>query len=274
MRPAPRRLLALDMDGTLLRNDLTVSAANQEAVARALAESITVVLATGRMYCATQHYADLWPGHSLWVAANNGALIRQHGQAAPIYRRPVELALAREVARWAAVNDLYLKVYVDDLLLVAQEVEETRRFSRLFHVPYQAVGDVAAALKEAPTKLVIIHQRERMADLEAAIRANWGDAITVTASTPDSLELMAPGVSKAAALQWLARQLGVDEAHVAAIGNERNDSEMIAWAGFGGAVANAPAAVRAAAPRTVAANEADGVAEFIAAWRARYEGEE
>lgn len=266
----PQRLLALDMDGTLLRNDKTVSAANQRAVARCLEASTAVVLATGRMYCATLPYAQLWPGFSLWVAGHNGALIRQHGQKAAVYRRSIELPLAREVARWAAAKDLYLKTYVDDLLMVARETEETRRFTRLYHVPYRVVGDVASALKEAPNKLVIMESADRLPDLEAAVRSNWGDSLAVTASTPESLELMAPGVSKASALRWLASQLGVDAAHAAAIGNERNDLEMIKWAGFGGVVANAPDAVRAAAPRIVASNEADGVAEFIAAWQARY----
>lgn len=82
------------------------------------------------------------------------------------------------------------------------------------------------------------------------------------------LELMAPEVDKRSALQELAAGLGLEPAEVAVFGDQRNDLEMIAWAGLGVAVANASEAVLAAADLVAASNDADGVAEVIEGWLA------
>lgn len=266
-------MLALDMDGTLLREDMTVSPANQAAVAQCLNEGATVVLATGRIYRSTLPYASLWPEHSLWVAASNGADVRPLGGERPLYQRLMPLNVAREIARWAVGAGLYLKTYMDDLLLVPRVTAETLRFSRLFRVPYVVAPDLAAAITAAPIKMVLLDDPQRIGELERQVIAWWGDGVAVTASTPDGIEIMAPGVSKGAALQRLADHLGLAAQNVAAVGNERNDLSMITWAGFGGVVANAPANVRAAAPRVVPHHEADGVAHFIAAWRTQCLGD-
>lgn len=265
---AGQRLLALDLDGTLLRSDLTVSPANRAAVAACLHEGIHVVLASGRTSSSVEPYARLWEGHPLWIAGCNGAEIRPAGGGPAVLRRLVPLSLARSVANWARAAGLYLKTYVDDVLLVDEVTAETLAFSRAHGVPYRAVGNVAAALDAEPTKMVIVEPPERIAALVPLMREMWGDAAEVTTSEPHSLELTAQGVDKGSAVQFLADHLRVESGAAAAIGNAQNDVSMITWAGFGGVVRNAPPDVRAATPIVVSHHDDDGVAEFIAAWRA------
>lgn len=263
------RLLALDLDGTLLRSDLTVSPANHAAVAACLRAGVHVALCSGRTAGSVEHYARLWEGHGLWVIGCNGAEIRPAGGPS-LLRRPVPLPLARSIARWAAAEGLYLKAYVDDELLVARVTEETLAFSESQRVPYRAVGDLAGALTSEPTKLVVIDDPERIAALVPGVRDRWGAGVEVTTSAPDSLEITARGVTKGSALQRLAEHLQVEPAAVAVVGNAHNDLSMIIWAGFGGVVRNAPPDVLAVAPRVVGDHDEDGVAEFIAAWRAHF----
>lgn len=266
---ARRALLALDLDGTLLRSDLTVSPANRTAVARCLRDGIAVALCSGRTAGSAGQYARLWEAGGLWIVGCNGAEIRPAAGGPVLLRQTVPLAVARAVARWAAGEGVYLKVYVDGVLLVERATAETVSFSRSHGVPYVETGDLAAALSGEPTKLVVMAEPPQVERLADAVRARWGAELELTTSEPGSLEMTAPGVTKASALQFLAEHLQVERAAVAAIGNAHNDLSMIRWAGFGGAVGNAPPEVQRAAQVVVGHHDEDGVAEFITAWRAQ-----
>jgi HAD superfamily hydrolase (TIGR01484 family) len=202
------RLLALDLDGTLLRSDLSVSPRNHAAVARCLSAGIRVTLATGRTYGSALPYARLWPDHILWIAACNGAVIRPSDGGSPLRESLISLPLARQVASWAQQEQLYLKTYVDDLLLVSRATAETARFAEAQRVPYVAVGNVAAHLTKGPAKMVLIDEPTTIPSLEAEIRRRWAGQLEVTLSAPDCLELTHPGVTKGAALAVLARRAG------------------------------------------------------------------
>ncbi|HEY8416102.1 MAG TPA: Cof-type HAD-IIB family hydrolase [Thermaerobacter sp.] len=270
----PRGVLALDMDGTLLRSDGTVSPRNRAAVARCIEAGIAVVLATGRAFVSASQYFTYWPGCPLWVIACNGAVIRQAGSGRPLRERLVPLPVARELARWAARRQLYLKAYVDDHLIVSRVTEETASFARFHGIPYTQADDLAAVLPKGPTHMVVVDEPERVPALRAEAHNLWRDRLEITSSTHDDILFCAPGVTKGTALQALARRFGVGAEKVAAIGNERNDLSMITWAGFGGAVGNAPADVREAASVVVGHHDADGVAEFIELWMEFLEREE
>lgn len=265
----PRGVLALDMDGTLLRSDGTVSRRNQMAVAKCLDAGVAVVLATGRPFIATRHYFSYWPGRPLWVIAGNGAVIRHSCSATPFEERLLPLQMAQELARWAAGERLCLEVYVDDHLYVSQVREETLFFARMHDVPYTRVDNLATALPKEPTHMVIIDKPESIARLWPQVRRLWSGKLEITAASVNSIVFCAPGVTKGTALQSLVGRLGLGPERVAAIGNEHNDLSMITWAGFGGAVGNAPAAIREAASVVVSDNDADGVAEFIDLWMKR-----
>ncbi|WP_374712372.1 HAD family hydrolase [Symbiobacterium terraclitae] len=263
MTDLPVRMLALDMDGTLLRSDETISPRNQAAVAACLERDIAVVLATGRFYPGVTPYLNCWPGSPIWVAACNGALLYAPGEDEPFSTRVVDPSLARAVVAWAGAQGVYVKVYVDDLVLVNRMTEETRAFMRRYGPRVRVERDLAAALQRGAAKILLFADVNEIPALERAVCARWGAGLEVTGSEPYVLELTAPGATKGDALRTLAERLGIDRRQVAAIGNERNDLSMILWAGRGATVQNANAAVREVAPRVVGHHDADGVAEFI-----------
>jgi len=255
-------MLALDMDGTLLRSDETVSPRNRAAVAACLERGVTVVLASGRFYGAITPYMKYWPGRPIWVAACNGALVYAPGSDEPFLSRVLDPSLAREILSWADARGLYVKAYFDDAVMTNQMTEETRLFMQRFG-QIQVEPDIAAAVHKGPAKIIAFAEVSRIPELERELHERWGDRLEVTGSEPHVLELTAPGATKGGALRALAERLGVDRSQVAAIGNERNDLSMILWAGRGATVANANDAVLAVAPRVVAHHDEDGVAEFI-----------
>jgi len=263
MRNCRIRLLALDMDGTLLRSDGSVSPRNQAAVAACLERGIVVVLASGRFYPAIVPFLAYWPGQPLWVAACNGALVYAPGQASPFLARTVDLEVAREVVTWASAEGVYVKTFVDDVALVNWETDETRVFRQRFPGRIRVEPDLAAAITNGPAKIILFDDPAAIPALEREVHARWGGRLEVTGSEPELLELTAPGATKGDAVRELAARLGIDRSQVAAIGNERNDLSMITWAGLGATVASANPAVLSVVRRVVAHHNADGVAEFI-----------
>lgn len=263
MYHTPIRLLALDMDGTLLRSDQTISPRNRAAVAACLDRGVAVLLATGRFYPAAAPYLDLWPGRPIWLATCNGAQLFPPGQKEPVIERTLDLDLAVEVMSWIDRTGIVAKVYFTTLALVNRMTEQTVAFMRRLGPQCRYEPVLAGAVTEPPTKVVLIGDPAEMPAVEAEVRARWGRRLEVTSSEPEVVELMAPGVTKGEIVRALARRLGIDRSQVAAIGNERNDLSMIRWAGLGAAVANAHAAVLAEAPRVVADHDQDGVGQFI-----------
>lgn len=266
MTDTPVRLLALDMDGTLLRSDNTISERNQAAVAACLERGITVVLATGRMLPTVVPYLHLWQEGALWIAASNGGLLYPPEGGPPIRERLVDQETAREVIAWASARDIYAKVYLDNQLYVNRVTEETIGFTQRYGLSYIHHADLAERLTGTPSKLILLAEHEEIVRIEPEVRRRWGERLAITGSTPELLELTAQGATKGDALRFLAERLGIAPAEVAAIGNERNDLSMITWAGRGATVVNATEAVLAVAEQVVASNDADGVAEFIGTW--------
>lgn len=262
-------LLAMDLDGTLLRSDLTISPGNQVAVARALEAGNHVVLATGRVHQAAVRYAQTWPGHALWMITGNGSVVRPADGGAPIYERTLEPDLAAELLRWTHEQELNFKIYLDDEMWMTREHEPSRLFAAARGLVYHVEPNLAESLPKGPTKGVLNEPAERMDRLEAEARERWGDKLSIIRSEPIYLEFMAPGVDKGSALAYLAQHLGVAQADTAAVGNERNDLAMLDWAGFGGVVANANPAVQERAPRVYPHHDEDGVARFIEEWLSR-----
>jgi Cof subfamily protein (haloacid dehalogenase superfamily) len=259
----------MDLDGTLLRSDSTLSPGNAAAVARCLAESHHVVLATGRVHRAAARYADHWPDHPVWVIAGNGSVVRPAAGGAPIYERLIDRDGATEVIRWAQAGALNLKAYLDDEMWVFEHRETSAQFCQSRGIPYHVEPALASVLQKGPTKMVLQEEPERLDQLEVEARKRWDAHLSIIRSEPQYLEFMAPGVTKGTALAFLADHLGVAQADVAAIGNERNDLAMIEWAGYGGVVANALPAVKERAPRIMPHHNDDGVATFIKEWLSR-----
>ncbi|MFB5082807.1 Cof-type HAD-IIB family hydrolase [Symbiobacterium thermophilum] len=263
MYHTPIRLLALDLDGTLLRSDQTVSPRNQAAVAACLDRGITVLLATGRFYPAAAPYLEYWPGRPIWLAPCNGAQLFAPGQTEPITQRTLDLDLAVEVLSWIDRSRIMARVYFTTLALINRMTERTLAFMRRLGAQCRYEPALASAVTEPPTKIVLMGDPAEMPVVEAEVRSRWGGRLEVTSSEPDLVELTAPGATKGEVVRALAARLGIDRTQVAAIGNERNDLSMIHWAGLGAAVANAHEAVLAAVPRVVAHHDEDGVGQFI-----------
>lgn len=261
------RLLALDLDGTILGDDLRISARTRVAIREAIARGVTVVLATGRMYRSALPYSESL-GLSGPLICYQGAYVRERpgpgGAPGAILRHiTMDAEPARAAVRWARENGLDPHVNADDQLLMEVGDEEAPDYERLAGIGAEFVPDLVAAIDHPATKVLAVGPAGLPARLLDAGRAAFAGRAEVTVSHPEYLEFTAPGVHKGAALRWLALRLGIPMGATMAVGDQHNDLEMIAAAGVGVAMGGAPPEVRAAARHVTAPLEEDGAARAI-----------
>ncbi|WP_148616118.1 Cof-type HAD-IIB family hydrolase [Nocardioides rubriscoriae] len=250
------RLVATDLDGTLLRADGTVSGATRRVLAAVEEAGVPVVFVTGRPLRWMTHLWEMVGAHGLAVAGN-GAVVYDvaAGDVRRLHAVTRDVGLDVVAAIRAAVPGALFAV--EDLAGIAIE---TARFKDDLTT---RVGPLEEQWSDSVTKLLVRHD-EAVADLPERVLAAVGDAVTVTWSMPGLVEISAAGVTKAAALGEVAADLGVDAVDALAFGDMPNDLPMLAWAGTSYAVANAHPTVLAAADHVAPSHEVDGVAQTLA----------
>jgi len=256
------RMLAIDLDDTLLNSQFKISPRNKEYIRRAREAGVHVTLATGRMYCSALPYArelDI----NLPLITYQGALVKEAGSGETLIHRPVPLELARQVIRQVKPLGYHINVYVDDNLYVEKITPEAEMYQRISGITARPVGDLLTFLKEPPTKVLIVGGVQELDALGQEMRRQFGRTLHITKSKPHFLEFSHPEATKGHALDTLARRWGLTPDQVIAIGDAPNDLEMIAYAGLGVVMDNARTEIKEKADYVTRSNDEDGVAEVI-----------
>ncbi|MET8827576.1 Cof-type HAD-IIB family hydrolase [Streptomyces sp. NPDC004610] len=267
---APPRLIATDLDGTLLRDDKSVSPRTVAALAAAEEAGIEVFFVTGRPARWMDVVSDHVHGHGLAICGNGAAVVDLHG--GPGAHRFVKV---RDLARDNALDAV--RLLRDAAPGTVYAVEQTYGFNQEPDYPklHMEIPDVLAPAEELlrgdtpgagePVLKILAHHPTLDPDAFLTLaRTALGDRANVTRSSPSALlEISGPGVSKASTLALCCAERGISPEEVVAFGDMPNDVEMLTWAGRSYAMGNAhPDVIAAASGRTVANNE-DGVAVVI-----------
>lgn len=253
------RLVALDMDGTVLARGKPLSGRVREAIVAARENGCQVTLASGRMYPLLSDFVEQL-GISTPVICYGGAQIVDPRDREPIYQRAVPLELAREVILIARERALTPRAYVGDDVFVERIDPSAYNFESLTRVRARAVGDLLDFLVDGPTHLAIDAPPEQTRALVEEMRQHFGGRLNVTTGHPLLTEFSLPEVHKGTAFAWLARYLGISREETLAIGDDWNDLQFLRWAGLGLAVANAQPELLAIADAVVPSVDDDGVA--------------
>jgi Cof subfamily protein (haloacid dehalogenase superfamily) len=256
------RLFAMDLDGTVIGDDLIISQRVKDAVKQAIDAGVLVTLATGRMFQGTKRFAEQL-GIAQPVICYQGAMIRHSVTDDLWFHNPVPMDLAKHAIEIADHQGKCVIAFVDDQCYVSQERPESRFYHHHSGVEPRAVGDLGAWLPESPTKVLIITDQAETDATVAFYSERFAGQLIVARSFRLFTELTNIGVTKGHAMARLCERLGMESKDIAAIGDNLNDLDMIQFAGFGIAVGNGAEAVRAAADAVCATQANDGVAEAI-----------
>jgi Cof subfamily protein (haloacid dehalogenase superfamily) len=234
----------------------------QEALARTRATGTHVVVVTGRMFRAVHPYLEQ-AGLDDLVVCYQGAVVADPATGEFLLHVPIPLAAAREAMAAVVAAGFHLNCYVDDQLYVAEVTPEARRYADFQHLEIHAVGDLRTWLDRDPTKLVAVGDPNALDELEAELEPRFAGRLFISKSLPYFLEFAHPDVSKGSGLAFVAGRLGFGPEETVACGDGENDRELLDWAGFGVAVANAHEDVLARADLVVPSVQDEGVADLL-----------
>ncbi len=252
-QPRPFRLIGLDLDGTLLDDQGSISSADTAALRRFSSGGGTVVLASGRMTPNIRPFYEAI-GIDGPTIGYNGALARDSWAAGGgvILETPVPTRYADEIIEYTAREHFHLNYYIGEKLY-ARDDPDLRRFAELYSrqtgAQFHFVPELERFTGSEPTKLIIItdptvpqrpdpRHRDELYDFWYA---RWGEELGVMLykTNPEYLEFCHREASKGTALLAVARHYGIDESLTMAFGDNFNDVSMLHAAGCGVAVANA-----------------------------------
>ena len=264
----PIKLIALDIDGTLVGEDLVVGDRTIAAVAEATRRDIAVSLVTGRMATSAVPFAEIL-GLTGPVISQQGALARlmpAPGSRRPgklLYHWPLRAEVTVDIVRWCHERDLTPHFNYLEWMIVGSTEERLEEYRLFVGDRLRLVPDIAVRAAGPVTKIVALGEGLHSLDVLAEGRAHFAGRAEVTLSHPRFLEFMAPGVSKGRGVRWLARRLGVPLSQCLAIGDQYNDLEMISEVGHGVAMPTAPAAVQEVARYVAPPVAEEGAAQMI-----------
>jgi Cof subfamily protein (haloacid dehalogenase superfamily) len=252
------RLIATDLDGTLVRSDGEVSLRTRRALGAARDAGITIVLVSARGPVGVGAVADVigCDGHAI---CSNGALVLDLASREVVRHRPLAGEVAAEIIRAlrARLPDVYFATETGGVLALEPSFEGAWDWEPPAGTQFADALELVAA---PVTKLIARDATRSVADLAAAAGEVAGDVAAVAMAGEWVVEISAAGVNKAAALKELAAACGVEPADVVAFGDYPNDLPMLEWAGRSIAPANAHPHVLALVDEVTESNDNDGVA--------------
>lgn len=257
------KLFVSDIDGTLLVSGKNISAKNIAAVQKMVDAGITVTIATGRMYRAALPIAEEL-GVNVPIITYNGALIKSvSGEI--LHSEYLTADLVSEIVKFFEKRNWYLQNYSNDELLYPCRNDYSEFYERTQKIHGAEIGwqEMSTRTEKVCKLLGITANETETLERAKILKAEFGNRIDITKSHPQFVEMMMPGVSKAAAVKILAEKLGVERAEVMAIGDSENDLPMLQAAGQSVAMGNAAEKIKAACKFVTADCADDGFADAV-----------
>ena len=265
MPSAPIKLLSIDIDGTLLRTDRTITPETVASCRAAQQAGCHIVLATARSPVGVEPLLHTLGLHGL-VIASHGALVWDAVGRTAMYEKTLDGATARTALDMAR--------QIDPAIFVGVEVRDCWHTDRKVAVPEadtarlvepDSIGPLEAVFNDPVTRLNLWGELGSISGAALALQEELEQTgkARIIHSDPKLIQIISAQANKADALRWLAEHLNVQPLQVMAIGDADNDAEMIQWAGFGVAMGNAADSIKRFADAVVESNDDGGVAKAI-----------
>lgn len=273
---AKYRMIAIDLDGTLLSPDGSVSLRNKAAVHKALSAGLLICFATGRNWTESQAILDAVEHYSTAVFVS-GAMVVDTQTGTTLHRMGMDGQLAREICRVIESAGQAALVLQDTQgaggpdYLVTDNMPLNAATSQWMDITCTKVHratDLATRSHEHTIRIGIVAHRNECEKTRLMLKEHFGERIIchslfVPAYDVEVLEVFDPAVSKWRGILEVAKRHGIEPSQIVAVGDDVNDLPMISQAGLGVAMGNAKPEVQRAAKRVIRSNTEDGLAQFI-----------
>ncbi|MGX7196247.1 Cof-type HAD-IIB family hydrolase [Enterococcus olivae] len=261
------KLVAIDLDGTLLDGEKKISLRNREILKRAKEQGVKIVLCTGRPLRAIEQFlVELnlqEPGD--YSITFNGGLVQKNDTGEVMEQAAMHLSDIQSLSELARELDLPMDIVSDDTSILLNTSEKNLSIYPEINPVLKVENSTVEELVENRlyNKVVVAYDQEYLDEQIKKIPAEVRDRYEVIKTRNNLLEFMPKGITKAYGISLLAKDLGIEASEVMCIGDEENDLPMIEYAGIGVAMKNAIEPVKAAADVITDSNEEDGVAKVV-----------
>lgn len=256
------KLIAVDLDGTLVNREGVILPGSKRAIQRAIDSGMKVILATGRMYRPSARFARKL-GLSTPIICYQGALIREPHSENVLWHKPLSVPAARKVIEQVQQMGVQPYIFIDDEIYAEEITERGLWYAQRNGVKLHLIKDLVAFLERQPTVIVAWGDPVEIDRLITRLDADFGPRLLITKSYPGFCEIGHPASGKGNALRYLAKRLGIEQSQTVAIGDSPNDISMLKWAGLGIVIGTAPEEVIAAADWVVDTETGDSFTEAV-----------
>lgn len=258
------KMLVLDLDDTLLRDDYTISARNKDLLFEAQNLGVKVVLASGRPTPAMVQFADqLKLAHyDSYMISFNGAVVTSMKNNEILFETSLTQKEIHSLHDFSVENNVHIITYSDKGVVSETNSPYIDVELKLTGIPHHKVPSFKAEVTTSGIKCILLEKPDYLKTVETKLKDERPD-LSVALSKPFFLEVMPHGIDKAKSIDFLANKLGIKQSEIIAVGNAGNDLTMVQYAGLGIWVDNVTTELRHEADYIVASNMNDGVAEVV-----------
>ena len=259
------KFVAIDLDDTLLADDLKISPETINAIQDAVEKGVHITLATGRMYQSAAKFAKEI-NINIPIITYQGAYVKNIIDQKVVYQKLLPFDITIDIITKLKEKKKAVQVYLNDKLYTDKDNQYAEKYSKVSMVDYYIADDLIKLVKEKgiePMKILVIDEPEKISKMSDEFNGIYGDKINITVSKPRFLEFSHAQATKGQAIFYLTQKLGIKLDEVIAIGDSFNDLDMIQMAGLGVAMKNAHPRVKAVADYITKTNNDHGVAEVL-----------
>ncbi|MBN9380170.1 MAG: HAD family phosphatase [Chitinophagaceae bacterium] len=257
----------LDMDGTLLRSDHSVSEPTKEMIRHLTSRDIPVILVSARpLNAILPTFRSIGiPGHYPLVSLNGSYIVEQER---PVFDARIDLDIVASVSEKVRPFKATIAYYLQRQWFAEWKDAWTDHEQRITDITLE-VAPLADLLQDwghrniAPNKMMVMGEAASINEIQRHLKSVYNGALNIYPSKPTYLEVMDPRGSKSGAVNWLIQRMNIDRKEVIAMGDNYNDREMIEFAGMGVAMGNAPDEIKAVADYVTDTNNNDGVRKAL-----------
>ncbi|MGD9677638.1 MAG: Cof-type HAD-IIB family hydrolase [Vulcanibacillus sp.] len=258
------KLVAIDLDDTLLADDLSISAQTIDVIHEAVAKGVIVTLATGRMYKSAVKYAEQI-NLNVPIITYQGAYIKNVLDGKELYKRFVSYDYSVDILKRLKEMNKMIQVYINDELYVQKDNLYIKDYVKITQVNYHVVDDLLEIIDNSslPFKIIAIDSPNQILIMLKEFKELYKDKLNVNTSKPNFLEFSNIEASKGQAIKYLASRRDISMEEVIAIGDSYNDYDMIKMAGLGVAMENSHPKIKEIANYVTKTNNDHGVWEVF-----------
>lgn len=259
------KLIAIDMDGTLLNSKNQLSNRTIQTLKRVREKGVETVIATGRLYKSASYYANLL-GISNSIITSNGALMLDE-KGNVLYENTLDKEKLEKIVKLSSKHNIYHHFYSRDKFYAQYISKEVLKFynegNQKMNIDVQVYKNLSEIVNNKDIKIhkclyIENHGKEKLEKLDLELKSIEG--LNITSSWHNNIEVMNKDVSKGKALEELCKIKNINPEQVIAIGDNQNDIPMLDYAGYSIAMGNALDLVKNTADHITLTNDQDGLA--------------